>query len=61
MFDSYLLSSRKPYQNQTARVIKPQLTARITRLKNMIDAGVIEQETQSSGSSTLHVSFYFAK
>lgn len=35
------------YRNETARAIEPQLTARITRLRNLIDAGIIDQETQS--------------
>jgi hypothetical protein len=50
--DVRLLPSLVPeaYQNDTARIIAPQLTAQITRLKKMIDAGVIDQETQSGGS-----------
>lgn len=32
------------YRNETARAIEPQLTARITRLRNLIDAGIIDQE-----------------
>lgn len=51
--DVRLLPSLVPeaYQNDTARIIAPQLTAQITRLKKMIDAGVIDQETQSGDES----------
>ena len=42
----------EPYQNDTARAIEPQLTVQIMRLKNMIAAGIIDQEAQSSGPFT---------
>jgi hypothetical protein len=56
--DVRLLPSLVPkvFQNDTAQIIEPQLTARITRLKSMIDAGVIDQDTQSDGSSTIYLS-----
>ena len=52
--DIRLLPSIVPesHQNETARVIEPQLTVQIMRLKNMIDAGVIDQEAQNGGPFT---------
>ena len=47
--DIRLLPSIVPYdlRNSTAAVIAPELKARITKLKNMIDAGVLELESTS--------------
>ncbi|KAF8967642.1 hypothetical protein BDZ97DRAFT_1802585 [Flammula alnicola] len=48
--DIRLLPSLVPeaFRNQTAQVIEPELQARINKLKNLIDAGVIDSE--SSGN-----------
>ncbi|EEB86621.1 hypothetical protein MPER_16359, partial [Moniliophthora perniciosa FA553] len=32
------------FQNETARLIEPELSARIDKLKYLIDAGIIEQD-----------------
>jgi hypothetical protein len=44
--DIRLLPSLVPeeYRNDTARIIVPELTARIAKLRDLIDAGVIDQE-----------------
>ncbi|KAF9018615.1 hypothetical protein BDZ89DRAFT_1139888 [Hymenopellis radicata] len=34
----------KEYMNQTAQFVEPELSARIKRLRDMIDAGIIEQD-----------------
>jgi uncharacterized protein YbaR (Trm112 family) len=34
-------------RNETAPIIEPELKARINKLKNLIDAGVVEQESSS--------------
>ncbi|KAJ6607473.1 hypothetical protein B0H10DRAFT_550301 [Mycena sp. CBHHK59/15] len=33
------------FRNETARIVEPELASRIIKLKNLIDAGVIEQES----------------
>ncbi|KAJ7760513.1 hypothetical protein B0H16DRAFT_1532543 [Mycena metata] len=33
------------FRNETARIVEPELASRITKLRNLIDAGVIEQES----------------
>ncbi|KAJ7115923.1 hypothetical protein C8R44DRAFT_880324 [Mycena epipterygia] len=33
------------FRNETARIVQPELASRITKLKNLIDAGVIEQDS----------------
>ncbi|KAF9244652.1 hypothetical protein BU15DRAFT_41826 [Melanogaster broomeanus] len=38
-------------QNQTARIIKPELLSRLTKVKEMIDAGIVDQESLE-GSDT---------
>jgi hypothetical protein len=45
--DIRLLPSLVPYsaKNETAHVIEPELTARITKLKKLIDGGVIDQDS----------------
>ncbi|KZP30544.1 hypothetical protein FIBSPDRAFT_777298 [Athelia psychrophila] len=52
--DIRLLPSIVPseLQNITAHAIVPQLTTRITRLKNLIDAGIIDQDAQSAADET---------
>ncbi|KAJ7668346.1 hypothetical protein B0H17DRAFT_1209956 [Mycena rosella] len=35
------------FRNETARIIEPELGSRISKLKNLIDAGVIEQDLNS--------------
>ncbi|KAF7969695.1 hypothetical protein HWV62_26216 [Athelia sp. TMB] len=53
--DIRLLPSIVPpeLQNTTAHAIVPQLESRITRLKNLIDAGIIDQDIQSAGRHQL--------
>ncbi|KAJ7180624.1 hypothetical protein C8R46DRAFT_588307 [Mycena filopes] len=61
--DLRFLSSIVPeaFRNQTARIVEPELASRISKLKNLIDAGVIEQEAtldeapRTSCSFSLHV------
>jgi hypothetical protein len=48
LFPSLVPDSAK---NETARVIEPELTARINKLKKLIDAGVVDQD--SNGMSLL--------
>ncbi|KAJ7606163.1 hypothetical protein DFH06DRAFT_1251770 [Mycena polygramma] len=47
--DLRLLPSIVPeaFRNETARIVEPELASRITKLKNLIDAGVIEPESSS--------------
>ncbi|KAJ7898423.1 hypothetical protein B0H13DRAFT_2031847 [Mycena leptocephala] len=33
------------FRNETARIVEPELASRIAKLKNLIDAGIIEQES----------------
>ncbi|KAJ7091331.1 hypothetical protein B0H15DRAFT_930088 [Mycena belliarum] len=35
------------FRNETAQIVEPELASRIDKLKNLIDAGVIEQESSS--------------
>ncbi|KAG9309577.1 hypothetical protein JVU11DRAFT_10558 [Chiua virens] len=39
-------------RNETARVIKPELASRIKKVQEMIDAGVVEQESQGGNPET---------
>lgn len=47
--DIRLLPSLVPEsaRNETAPIIEPELKARINKLKNLIDAGVVEQDSSS--------------
>ncbi|KIM83157.1 hypothetical protein PILCRDRAFT_819938 [Piloderma croceum F 1598] len=63
--DIRLLPSLVPtaFKNDTARLIEPQLRAQIERLKGMIDAGVIDQDSQSDPPKstcpfTLHLNLH---
>lgn len=49
--DLRLLPSLVPEEkkNETAWIIEPELIARIAKLKGMIDAGIIDQETPNAG------------
>ena len=40
------------YENITVRLVKPELEARITKLKGLIDAGVVDQDSVT-GSTPL--------
>ncbi|KAJ7890572.1 hypothetical protein B0H14DRAFT_3081695 [Mycena olivaceomarginata] len=35
------------FRNETAQIVEPELASRITKLKNLIDAGIVEQEATS--------------
>ncbi|KAH0836346.1 hypothetical protein J3R83DRAFT_7899 [Lanmaoa asiatica] len=37
-------------RNETARIIKPELLSRINKIKEMIDAGVVDQESSQGGN-----------
>ena len=39
-------------RNDTAHMIGPELQAKIDKLKNLIDAGIIDTETSGNGSSS---------
>ncbi|KAG5654198.1 hypothetical protein H0H81_006231 [Sphagnurus paluster] len=47
--DIRLLPSLVPVsaKNETAQLIEPELSARITKLKNLIDAGIIDQDSSN--------------
>ncbi|KAF7356630.1 RING-type domain-containing protein [Mycena venus] len=49
-------------RNATAQIVEPELASRITRLKNLIDAGVIEQEatTDEASKTSCPFSLYMA-
>lgn len=51
--DIRLLPSLVPesVRSETAQIIEPELSARINKLKNLIDAGIIDQQESSNGSS----------
>lgn len=36
-------------RNETARAIEPEIQARINKLKNLIDAGIIDSESSGNG------------
>ncbi|KIK08978.1 hypothetical protein K443DRAFT_127958 [Laccaria amethystina LaAM-08-1] len=59
--DIRLLPSLVPEsaRNETAPIIEPELKARINKLKNLIDAGVVEQESSSDESPKSACSFTF--
>lgn len=40
-------------KNATARIIEPELSARIAKLKTLIDAGVIDQDVSTGGQSDI--------
>ncbi|KAL0570589.1 hypothetical protein V5O48_011372 [Marasmius crinis-equi] len=47
------------FQNDTAHLIEPELTARIEKLKRLIDDGVIEQDVSSNEAPKTTCSFHF--
>lgn len=53
--DIRLLPSLVPESviNETAALIEPELAARITKLKNLIDAGIIDQENSGKEPAAL--------
>ncbi|KAF8885015.1 hypothetical protein BD779DRAFT_1673890 [Infundibulicybe gibba] len=60
--DIRLLPSLVPesMKNETARIIEPELTARINKLKGLIDAGILDQDTSNDDppKSTCPFTFY---
>lgn len=51
--DIRLLPSLVPadFRNETAKIIEPELLARINKLRNLIDAGVVDSESSLPGRS----------
>ncbi|KAK1222123.1 hypothetical protein PQX77_015051 [Marasmius sp. AFHP31] len=47
------------FQNDTAHLIEPELTARIDKLKHLIDAGIIEQDVSSTETPRTTCPFQF--
>ncbi|KAJ7449681.1 hypothetical protein FB451DRAFT_1287670 [Mycena latifolia] len=45
------------FRNETAQIVEPELTSRIAKLRNLIDAGVIEQEATSDEAPKTSCSF----
>jgi hypothetical protein len=53
LIDIRLLPSLVPefLRNDTTRIIEPELQARINKLKNLIDDGVIDAESSGNGTA----------
>jgi hypothetical protein len=53
--DIRLLPSLVPeaYRNETTRIVEPELSARITKLRNLINAGIVDQESSKNGSHSI--------